>query len=125
MKNILTLLMTPIIATVITHAESAEIELWIEKNAVAENQVTFIPYVKTLHFSNLRYLLEVDKQGESGRSRTRQGGKLFLQSDQRKAISTVSLNLKAEDHYRINLKLYDEQDKLVAEVVSEAPDNLP
>ncbi len=124
MKNILTLLMTPIMAAVITHAESADIELWIEKDVTGENQVTLTPYVKTPHASNLRYIFEVDKQGESGRSRTRQGGRLSFQSNQPKALSTLSLNLKTDDRCRINFKLYD-GDKLVAELVSEVPDNLP
>ncbi len=126
MKNILTLLMTPLMAAVITHAESAEIELWIEKEATGAHQVTLIPYVKTRHASNLQYIFEVDKQGKSGRARTRQGGKLSSQPNQPKALSTLSLNLTADDRYQINFKLYDE-DQLVAELVYEVPelDNFP
>ncbi len=124
MKTILTLLMTPLMAAVIAHAESADIALWIEKEVTGENQVTLTPYVKTLHSSNLRYIFEVDKQGKSGRSQTRQGGKLSSQPNQPQALSTLSLNLTADDRYRINFMLYDE-DKLVAELAYEVPDNLP
>ncbi|SET04525.1 Thin aggregative fimbriae synthesis protein [Nitrosomonas marina] len=124
MKNILTLLLFPVLTGVIPHAESAEIILWIEKDVAADNQVTFTPYAKALRAFNLRYTLDVDKQGKSGRSSTRQSGKLLLQPNQPKAISTSSFNLKADDHYRINFKLFD-KNKLVAELVSETPDNLP
>ncbi|SEM96201.1 curli-like amyloid fiber formation chaperone CsgH [Nitrosomonas marina] len=124
MKNFLTLLMIPILTGVIPHAESAEIKLWIEKDVALDNQVTITPYAKALRTCNLRYTLEVDKQGKSGRSSTRQSGKLLLQPNQPKAISTSSFNLKANDHYQIRFKLFD-KNKLVAELVSETPDNLP
>jgi len=124
MKNFLFLLMTPIIAAAATHAESADIMLWIEKEVTGENRVTLTPYVKTPSAANLRYSFEVDKHGKSGRSTTRQSGRLSFQSDQPKALSTLALHLKPEDHCRVELKLYDE-DRLVAELVSEEPDNLP
>lgn len=116
--------MTPIIAAAVTHAGSAELMLWIEKEVTEENQVTLTPYVKSPSATTLRYTFEVDKHGKSGRSTTRQSGLMSFQSDQPRALATLALHLKPEDHCRIELKLYDE-DRLVAELVSEAPDYLP
>lgn len=124
MKNFLILLMTPIFTTTGVHAESADLMLWIEKEVTGENQVTLTPYVKSPSTATLRYSFEVDKHGKSGRSATRQSGRLSFQSDQPKALSTLALHLKPEDRYRVELKLYDEN-RLVAELVSEAPNTPP
>lgn len=124
MRNLLILLMTSIMTPTGAHAGPAELILWIEKEVTGENQVTLTPYVKTPSFVNLRYSFKVDKHGKSGRSTTRQSGRLSIQSGQSKALSTLALHLKPEDRYRVELKLYDEN-RLVAELVSEAPDSLP
>jgi hypothetical protein len=125
MRNLLILLMTPIIATAGTHAGSADLMLWIEKEVTKENQVILTPYVKSPSAATLRYSFEVDKHGKSGRSTTRQSGLMSFQSDQPKALSTLTIHLKPEDHCRVELKLYDEDRRLIAELVSEAPDYLP
>ena len=120
MKNITALLMTLILATMIAQAKSADVALWAETALTKEDQITLTPYIKTSNAAHLRYVFKVYKQGQSGRSKTQQSGKVSPQPNQPQALSALSLNLKTGDQISIELRIYEEN-KLVAELEFELP----
>lgn len=62
-----------------------------------------------------RYELRTLRQGPSGNSRTVQGGRFELPPQQQVQLSQVGLGTGADSHYRIQLVVFDEADRAVAQ----------
>jgi len=55
-----------------------------------------------------QYQLTAEKNGPSGTSRSKQGGKFTLHQNEEKVLSELKINLQEKDNISIKLKIYKE-----------------
>ena len=90
-------------------AESSEIKAWIEVRS-SDRLHTFTALAGATGEAEIRYDLLVIKEGPSGRSRTRQGGRHRLVVGENAQLSTTTLGLDGDDTYCLVLRVYRDGD---------------
>lgn len=86
-------------------AESGEIKAWIEVRS-SDRLHTFTALAGATSEAEIRYDLVVIKEGPSGRSRTRQGGRHRLVVGENAQLSKTTLGLDTDDIYCLVLRVY-------------------
>jgi predicted aminopeptidase len=66
-------------------------------------------------------VLEAEKAGTFGKSRSSQSGAVQLLADKRQPLSTLLMNLQRDDRLYLNLKVF-EGERLIAEKILDLPE---
>lgn len=64
---------------------------------------------------SLRYKLEVERVGKSGKSANSQGGFFEADKDEEVGLSTVKINVAEGDTYHFTLWVYNREDEIICE----------
>ena len=101
-------------------AASSEVRLWAEVTRDG-NRWTVVPHVAAGEGRVLRYEMSTSKEGPSGRSTTRQGGRLASPGDSARALASVQIDLGARDHCEVFVRVL-EGDVPVGDLSLQLPD---
>ncbi|MBD5805382.1 curli assembly protein CsgC [Azoarcus sp. Aa7] len=101
-------------------AASSAVRLWADVTRDG-NRWTVVPHVAADAGRVFRYEMSTSKEGPSGRSTTRQGGRLASQDESARPLATVQVELGAQDHCEV-LVLVLEGDVPVGDLSLKLPD---
>lgn len=100
------------------YTESQSIQPELEIQPEDNNQYSITGLCTSATKANLEYRLIIDKQGKSGRAKTRQGGKFHTEEGTRVQLSTTQISLLQGEQARISLTIYN-KGELIAEKTNE------
>ncbi|AYH44647.1 curli-like amyloid fiber formation chaperone CsgH [Azoarcus sp. DN11] len=87
-------------------AASSGVRVWAEVTRDG-NRWTVAPHVAADAGRVLRYEMSTSKEGPSGRSSTRQGGRVVTQGDAARPLATVQIELGGHDHCKVAVRVLD------------------
>jgi predicted aminopeptidase len=96
------------------------VQVWLEASHEGQ-QWRVQPAARASAARSLRYVLEAEKAGTSGKSRSSQSGAVQLLADKRQPLSTLLMNLQRDDRLYLNLKVF-EGERLIAEKILDLPE---
>jgi hypothetical protein len=94
-------------------ADSPDLQVWLDTD-VRAGKVSLVPYVRAAQETHGSYSMLVTKSGPSGNSRISQQGKVDAEAAQPVALSRLTLDVRKEDHCRIELILRKGEDVIGA-----------
>jgi hypothetical protein len=100
-------------------ADDLGYRVWLDASTRGRT-LTVVPHVAAPGAATLHYEIVSTKIGTSGRSNTRQSGRVTVDEDGRGTFATLSLGIAPDDHYFIAVKVFD-RSKLVAQDVLNYP----
>lgn len=101
-------------------AASSAVRLWADVTRDG-NRWTVVPHLAADAGRVFRYEMSMSKEGPSGRSMTRQGGRLASQDESARPLATVQVELGAHDHCEVLVRVL-EGDVPVGDLSLKLPD---
>lgn len=87
---------------------------WIRTDTPVPGVLKVEALCEALEDGYVRYELKAEKTGRSGKTKSSQNGRVYLEKGKAKILSQLRLGVSPDDAYQIRLELYKEG-KLVAE----------
>jgi hypothetical protein len=93
------------------------VKAWIEVTPI-NGYIQVIPYCRSENAITVSYVLLSEKAGRSGTSRSRQSGKVVLESGKDTSLARQRLGVMKEDQYRLTLKVFSKGELIASDLVN-------